>query len=503
MTDLRIRNIVIVGGGTAGWMVAAGMAKLLRDDEITIRLIESDAIATVGVGEATIPHILYYNRLLGLDEDEFMRRTQATFKTGIEFVDWGRRGQSYIHPFGPYGANMEGLHFHHFWMRYDRTEKAPPLENYSLMIQAARIGKFQRPDARQPNSPLSTIAYAFQFDAGLYARYLRDIAEAGGVKRTEGKVIKVGQEALLGHVESVMLEGGEIVPGDLFIDCSGFRGLLIEQTLQSGFEDWSSYLPCDRAVARGCERVGPPLSYTRATAKSAGWQWRIPLQSRTGNGHVYCSEFLSDEAALDSLNQDLDGAPISEPNFLRFKAGVRKKPWNKNVVSIGLSSGFLEPLESTSIHLIQTAVARLMTNFPDKLFNQHDIDYYNRRTRLEYEQIRDFIVLHYHATARDDSPFWNYCRTMDVPQTLAERIQIYQENGRLYRHDNELFNEVSWLAVLHGQNIIPKRYHPIADILPDAELENRMRRLEANVTTSLDLMPSHQAFIERHCLSRN
>ncbi|CAL4869544.1 Flavin-dependent tryptophan halogenase RebH (plasmid) [Asticcacaulis sp. MM231] len=503
MTDLKIRNIVIVGGGTAGWMVAAGMAKLLRDDDIKICLVESDAIATVGVGEATIPHILYYNRLLGLDEDEFMRRTHATFKTGIEFVNWGRKGQSYIHPFGPYGANMEGLHFHHFWMRYDHMGKAPPLDNYSLMIQAARIGKFQRPDTRQPNSPLSAIAYAFQFDAALYARYLREIAEKGGVKRTEGKIVRVSQHAETGHVQSVSLESGEVIPGDLFVDCSGFRGLLIEQTLQSGFEDWSAYLPCDRAVARGCERVGPPLPYTRATAKSAGWQWRIPLQSRTGNGHVYCSEFMSDDAALESLNRDLDGAPISEPNFLRFKAGVRKKPWNKNVVSIGLSSGFLEPLESTSIHLVQTAVARLMTNFPDKLFNQPDIDYYNRRTQLEYEQIRDFIVLHYHATQRDDSPFWNYCRTMEIPKTLLERLQIYQENGRLYRHDNELFNEVSWLAVLHGQNINPKRYHPIADILPEAELESRMRRMEANVATSLDLMPLHQAFIERHCKSRD
>jgi tryptophan halogenase len=497
--DLRIRNIVIVGGGTAGWMAAAGMSKLLRDDRIKIRLIESEAIGTVGVGEATIPHILYYNRLLGLDEDDFVRRTNATFKLGIEFVNWGRIGDRYIHPFGTYGQDMEGLHFHHFWLRYGRSGNAPPLDEYSLAILAARSGKFQRPDLSKPNTPLSAISYAFQFDASLYAKYLREIAEAQGVKRTEGRIDHVHQHAETGHVRSVLLESGEEVSGDLFIDCSGFRGLLIEQVLRSGFEDWSAYLPCDRAVARACQKVADPVPYTRATAKTAGWQWRIPLQSRTGNGHVYCSEHLSDEEALRSLNSDLDGAPLSEPNFLRFKAGVRRKPWHKNVVSLGLASGFLEPLESTSIHLIQSAIGRLMTNFPDKSFNQPDIDYYNRRTILEFEQVRDFIVLHYKATQRDDSPFWNYCRTMSIPQTLADRIAIFQENARLYRHDNELFSETSWLAVLHGQNVQPKRYHPIADILDQDELESRMTRIARAMKNNLAHMPDHQAFIDRHC----
>ncbi len=499
MTDLRIRNVVIVGGGTAGWMTAAAMSKLLGTEAVSIHLIESDAIGTVGVGEATIPHILYFNRLLGLDENDFMRRTQATFKAGIEFVDWGQKGESYIHPFGPYGLNMEGIHFHHFWLRYARLGKAPALERYSLMVQAARAGKFQRPDFDRPNSPLGTIAYAFQFDAGLYARYLREIAEAAGVKRTEGKISHVSQNPESGHVESLTLESGEVVQGDLFIDCSGFRGLLIEKTLRSGFVDWSQYLPCDRAVACACERTPELLPYTRATAKIAGWQWRIPLQHRTGNGHVYCSDFISDDEALDSLNQGLDRPAISEPNFLRFKAGVRRKPWNKNVVAIGLASGFLEPLESTSIHLIQTAIARLMANFPDKTFNQPDIDYYNNRTRIEYEQVRDFIVLHYHATQRTDSPFWNYCRTMDIPSTLSDRLELFKENARLYRHDEELFNEVSWLAVMHGQNIKPQRYHPIADIITDAELEKRMTHFEEVVTHSLAAMPNHADFIARNC----
>jgi tryptophan 7-halogenase len=502
MQDLRIRNIVIVGGGTAGWMAAAAMARLLADPQIKIRLIESDAIGIVGVGEATIPHILYFNRLLGLDENDFVRTTNATFKLGIEFVNWGRCGQRYFHSFGPYGINMEGLHFHHFWLRYARAGKAPPIDAYNLQVLAARAGKFQRPESKLPGSPLQTIAYAFHFDAALYAKFLRGFAEARGIVRIEGRITEVHQHPETGFVQGVTLENGDTVHGDLFIDCSGFRGLLIEQTLNSGYDDWRAFLPCDRAIARACRKVGEPIPYTRATAKAAGWQWRIPLQSRTGNGHVYCSEYTSDDEALASLNADLDGEAVSEPNFLRFTAGIRKTPWNKNVVSLGLASGFMEPLESTSIHLIQSAIARLMTNFPDKSFNQPDIDYYNRRTRLEFEQIRDFLILHYKATEREDSPFWNYCRTMAIPQTLAERIAIYRENARLYRHDNELFSETSWFAVLHGQNIAPKRYHPIADVLPEHELNRRMTEL-ADVTEQCGaVMPSHQAFIDRHCKAK-
>ncbi|HEY6126464.1 MAG TPA: tryptophan halogenase family protein [Steroidobacteraceae bacterium] len=499
MSDLRIRDIVIVGGGTAGWMAAACFARLLKSPDIRIQVIESDAIGSVGVGEATIPHILYFNRLLGLDEDAFVRTTNATFKLGIEFVNWGRVGQRYIHPFGPYGVNMEGLHFHHFWLRHSRSADAPGVDAYNLQVLAAQAGRFQRPEMKMQGSPLQTISYAFHFDASLYAKFLRDFALARGVTRIEGKITRVQQHAESGFIESVTLESGQTIPGDLFIDCSGFRGLLTEQTLQSGYDDWGSYLPCDRAIARACRKVGDPIPYTRATAKSAGWQWRIPLQSRTGNGHVYCSEYLSDEAALESLNSDLDGETISEPNFLRFRAGIRRKPWNKNVIALGLASGFLEPLESTSIHLIQSAIARLMTNFPDKSFNQPDIDYYNRRTRLEFEQVRDFIVLHYHATARDDSPFWDYCRNMPIPDSLAERIAIYRENARLYRHDNELFSETSWFAVMHGQNIVPQRYHPVADILPQPELETRLAKMVEVTRNCRDTMPTHQQFIDSHC----
>jgi tryptophan halogenase len=499
MQDPRIRKIVIVGGGTAGWMAAAAMARILRDKTINIRLIESEAIGSVGVGESTIPHILYFNRLLELNEDEFVRRTNATFKLGIEFVNWGRLGERYIHPFGPYGLDMDGLHFHHFWLRHQRTAKALPLDRFSLQVLAARAGKFQRPDPKAVNSPLGTISYAFQFDASLYARFLRSYAEQRGVERIEGRITQVRQHPESGHVLGVTLESGEAVDGELFVDCSGFRGLLIEETLKTGYEDWNAYLPCDRAIARGSRRTTDPIPYTRATAKSAGWQWRIPLQSRTGNGHVYCSAYMSDEEALASLDADLDSEAVSAPNFLRFKAGIRKQAWNKNVVSLGLASGFLEPLESTSIHFIQTAIARLMANFPDKWFNQPDIDYYNRRTRLEMEGVRDFLILHYRATERDDSPFWNYCRTMAIPQTLAERIAIYKENARLYRHDNELFSEISWLAVLHGQNITPKRYHPIADVMPADELEKVMANVAEVTEQSVARMPAHQHFIDQHC----
>lgn len=499
MQNTKIKDIIIVGGGTAGWMVAAGLSRLINDEEINIRLIESEAIGTVGVGEATIPHINYYNRLLGLDENEFVKKTNATFKLGIEFVDWGKLGERYIHPFGDYGVAMDGIRFHHFYHRYAAMERAPSIDNYCLQVLAAHQGKFQRPDMTVKNSPLNSIVYAFQFDASLYAKFMREFSESRGVTRIEGRITTVQQHAETGHIEGVTLENGDVYEGDLFIDCSGFRGLLIEQTLKTGYEDWSAMLPCDRAVARASESNGDPYPYTRATAKTAGWQWRIPLQSRTGNGHVYCSDYISDEDALKTLNEGLDGTPISDPNFLRFKTGVRKKTWNKNVISLGLAAGFLEPLESTSIHLIQTAVARLMANFPDKNFAQSNIDYYNDRTKIEYEQVRDFLILHYYATEREDTPFWKYCKNMDIPDTLKARITNYKDTAKLYRHDNEIFGETSWFAVMHGQGLKPGAYHPMANSISDAELMNRMQQIERVTQACLTPMPSHQDFIDANC----
>ena len=495
MQDLNIKEIVIVGGGTAGWMTASALSILLRDPSIRIRLVESEQIGTVGVGEATIPHIRYFNQLLNLNENEFLRKTNATFKLGIEFINWGQVGDRYFHSFSPYGVNMEGVQFHHFWLRHILKDGAAPIDAYNLQSLASKVNKFTHPKPELKGSPLGSIEYAFQFDASLYAKYMRSVAESRGVQRVEGKVVKVNQRSEDGFVESVALESGDVIEGELFIDCSGFRGLLIEQTLQSGYEDWTHYLPCDRAVAQGCALDGPPIPYTRATAHSAGWQWRIPLQNRLGNGHVYSSEHISDDEAYAQLKSGLDGEPIAEPKFLKFQTGVRSKPWQKNVIAIGLSSGFLEPLESTSIHLIQTAVARLMTNFPDKLFNQHDIDYYNRRTLLEFEQVRDFLILHYNATQRTDSPFWNYVRTMELPETLRERIDIYMENGRLYRENNELFSENSWFAVFEGQNIRPKRYHPVVNHFSDDVLERRMSEIRRTTLKCLDAFEDHAQYL--------
>ena len=499
MQDLSIKEIVIVGGGTAGWMAASAMAILLRDPTVRIRLVESEDIGTVGVGEATIPHIRYFNQLLSLNERDFLRKTHATFKLGIEFVNWGQIGDRYFHSFSPYGYNMDGVHFHHFWLRHIRQDKAAPIDDYNLQVLAAKVDKFAHPRTDIKGSPLGSIEYAFQFDASLYAHYMRGVAEARGVQRIEGKVVSVNQRAEDGFIESVTLESGETVGGELFIDCTGFRGLLIEQTLQAGYDDWSHYLPVDRAVAQACELDGPPSPYTRATAHEAGWQWRIPLQNRLGNGHVYCSEHISDDAAYAQLRQGLDAAPISEPKFLRFKTGIRRKSWHKNVVAFGLSAGFLEPLESTSIHLIQTAIARLMTNFPDKCFNQSDIDYYNRRTHAEFEQVRDFLILHYCATERDDSPFWKHVRTMPLPESLQQRIDIYKQNGRLYRHDNELFGENSWFAVFEGQNIRPERYHPIINFLSDTQLDQRMAEIRRATHKCLEAFEDHATYLHKLC----
>ncbi len=499
LSEHNIKKIVIVGGGTAGWMTAAACARVLVHPDIQIELIESEAIGTVGVGEATIPHIRYFNDLLGLNEDDFVRKTNATFKLGIEFVNWDKIGKAYIHPFGEYGLHMEGMRFHHFYLRHKEMGHPYHIDDYNLQIMAAREGRFQRPDKSIRNSPLSKIEYAFHFDATLYARFMRSFAESRGVKRREGRVTEVKQNSETGFVEQLVMENGDLVNGEFFIDCTGFYGLLIEQTLKSGYDDWSNYLPCNSAVTVASEKIADPIPYTKSTAKAAGWQWRIPLQNRTGNGHVYSKDFTSDQKATETLLDGLDSAPLGSPRALKFTTGIRRKTWNKNVLAIGLSAGFMEPLESTSIHLIQTAIARLMTNFPDKLFNQSDIDYFNQRTAAEFEQVRDFLILHYKATEREDTEFWKYCKYMDIPDSLSQRFEIYQENARLYRHDNELFGETSWFAVMHGQGIYPKRIHPNAYMMPDAELERRMDDLRLTWKKCLETMPTHQAFIDRYC----
>jgi tryptophan 7-halogenase len=498
MTGNRIAKIVIVGGGTAGWMCAALLSRVIRHG-VRIELVESDEIGTIGVGEATIPPIKHFNQALELSEDEFVRETQGSFKLGIEFVDWGRIGRSYIHGFGRIGRDLGLLAFHHFWLRMRAKGMASAIDNYSLNTLAARRGRFMRPRLDLPSSPLHDLDYAFHFDAGLYAKYLRRYAEARGIVRTEGKIVDARLRSEDGFIESVCLESGRRISGDLFVDCSGFRGLLIEQALHTGFESWSHWLPCDRAVAIPCASAGPFLPLTRSTALKAGWQWRIPLQHRIGNGHVYASTWLSDDEAASMLLQRLDGEVLASPRFIRFTPGKRKKLWNKNCVAVGLSGGFLEPLESTSIHLIQTTVVRLVRMLPSRDWSQVDIDEFNRQCDREYERIRNFIILHYKASFRDDSPFWEHCRHMEVPETLRAKMDLFRSHGRLFRDWDDIFADHSWLQVMLGQGVDPADCDPLVDAYPEEQIAGYVKEIESVIAKCVEVMPSHAEFISQHC----
>lgn len=498
MQATPIRNIVIVGGGTAGWMTAAALSKLLTADT-HIQLVESDEIGIIGVGEATIPNIKNFNTALEIDEDEFIRATQGTFKLGIEFVNWGANGDRYIHGFGKIGQDLLGVPFHHYWLKLQSEGQVSPLSAYSINTAAPPKAKFMRPRPDMVGSPLADIAYAYHFDASLYAKFLRKYAEARGVKRVEGKIEHVIQRESDGYIEAVKLADSQKICGDFFIDCSGLRGLLIEQTLKCGYEDWTHWLPVDTAIAVPCASVTPLLPYTRSTAHSAGWQWRIPLQHRTGNGHVFSSQFISEDEAGAILLKNLDGETLATPRTVRFKTGRRKQFWNRNCVAVGLSSGFLEPLESTSIHLIQTAISRIVTFFPNTGFDDADIAEYNAQTQYEYERIRDFIILHYHATTRSDTPFWNYVRTMNVPDYLRKKIELYKSNGRAFREGNELFAELSWVQVMQGQGIQPRGYHPLVNIRSRDEIKAFVDNVEEVIGKCVAVMPTQAEFIATHC----
>jgi tryptophan halogenase len=497
MRDDRIRKLVIVGGGTAGWMAAAAISKIVGAlPDFSIDLIESEAIGTVGVGEATIPQINLFNAMLGLDEMEFMRATHATYKLGIEFVDWTRIGHRYVHPFGFYGLDMMGVEFHHHWLKGRLAGDTTELDEYSIAAMAARANKFLHPAPNQPKSPLAKLGYAFQFDAGLYAKYLRGRAERQGVGRIEGRIVEVEQNPENGFVTALRLESGARVEGELFLDCSGFRSLLLGQTLGVPFVDWSRWLPCDRAVAIPCT-LGPdrkPL--TRSTARPAGWQWNIPLQHRVGNGHVYCSAHIGEDEATEVLLANLEGEPLASPNNLRFTAGHRAQAWEKNVIALGLAGGFLEPLESTAIHLVQSGIARLMSLFPTREFKPAEIERYNAMTVREYVDIRDFLVLHYSATERDDSELWRYCRNIVPPDGLAEKLAMFRSSGRVFREHEELFTETSWEAVLIGQGIEPGGYHPVADLLPDDETLKRLASIRATIARTVEQMPTQEEFLQ-------
>ena len=499
-TSGPIERVVIVGGGTAGWMSAAAIARLLGRT-VTVTLVESEAIGTVGVGEATIPTIRDFNHLLGIEEDDFVRRTQGSFKLGIEFVDWLRPGHRYIHPFGTHGRDTQTIRFSQLWLKLvqengDTAEDA--LGAYSASTIAARLGRFGRPEAN-PNHPLSTLSYAFHFDAGLYARYLRTWSEARGVARVEGRIVAVDRDGENGFVRRVRLEDGSTISGDLFLDCSGFRSLLLGEAMGEPFVDWSQWLPCDRAIALPCASAGNLLPYTRSTADAAGWRWRIPLQHRTGNGYVYSSAHLGDDEAYRRLLDTLDGAPRGEPRRLCFRAGHRRNLWSGNVVGIGLSGGFLEPLESTSIHLIQTAISRLMLLFPDTRCAAPERDEFNRQSVLEYAQIRDFLILHYKATERRDTEFWQQCAALSLPDSLRHKIDLFRSKGRLFRFKDELFSEDSWLAVLIGQGIMPAGHDPVADTLSATELRAQMTGLRQALQRAVEALPRHADFIARCC----
>lgn len=493
-----IRKVVIAGGGTAGWMTAAALSKFLPRD-IEISLVESEAIGTVGVGEATIPPLSDYNALLGIKEYDFLKATSGSYKLGIEFVDWGRIGESYFHPFSTYGIDLQGVHFHQFWSKLRLKGENHSLDEYSICAQAAKAGKFMRPNVTDPRSPLAQMRHAYHVDAGKYAAYLRSYAEARGVERVEGRIREVIKNPENGQIIALQLDEDRRVIGDFFVDCTGFRALLIGEALNSEYDNWQKWLPCDRAVAIPCKATRAFVPYTRAAATSAGWQWRIPLQHRVGNGQVFCSEYMSDEEAVNALMGVIEGEPLAAPNILKFTTGHRKEIWKKNCVAIGLSSGFLEPLESTSIHLIQEGIAKLIALFPDRTFNELERETYNGLMSANFEYVRDFLILHYHATERNDSEFWNYVRTMPIPEMLERNIRQFRYLGRFFGAREDLFTITSWVAVMVGQNIVPEGYDPVVDGVPEDQINEMMKDIRNVYLEAADRMPPHGAFIDKFC----
>ena len=486
-----IRRVVIAGGGTAGWLAAAALSHQLRG-VVELTLIESDEIGTIGVGESTIPPIRTLHRLLKIDEKEFMRATAATFKLGISFEGWRTGTDRYIHSFGVNGKSAWACEFHHFWLHGRQKGINAELGEYCLELQAANRHKFM-------TSPNGEVNYAYHLDASIYAKFLRKFSEGFGARRVEGKISEVRQDSGTGFVEALVLESGQVIEGDLFIDCTGFRGLLIEQTLRTGYEDWNHWLPCDSAVAVQTESIGPAVPYTRAIAHEAGWRWKIPLQHRVGNGLVFCSRYMSDAEATEKLLRDIEGRPITQPRVIKFRTGRRLKAWNKNVVALGLSSGFVEPLESTSIHLIMTGVSRLIHYFPFGGITQSFVDQYNEDLRLEAEAVRDFIILHYHVTDRQDTPFWRFCREMKVPELLARRIQMFRDRAHAWRGENEMFQLDSWVQVMFGQGIQPANYQRMTEGMADQDLANFLEGIRTAISRAVDAMPAHQDFLDRYC----
>jgi len=490
MSAAKVQNVVIVGGGTAGWTAAAAIARLIGAN-LNVVLVESDAIGTVGVGEATIPPFRTLHRLLKIDEADFLSKVQGTFKLAIQFEDWRAIGQDYIHSFGVTGQGCWAAGFQHFWLKARQLGFAEDYGRYAPELMAAEANRFGL-------LPENGLSYAYHIDATSYSKYLRQLAEKDGVTRVEGKITEVRQTES-GDISEVVLESGQAVKGDLFIDCSGFASLLMDKTLGTEFEDWSHWLPCDRAMAVQTTSVGEPIPYTRSIARESGWQWRIPLQTRVGNGLVYCSEYMSDDEARDALLSNLEGDVITEPKELRFRTGQRAKHWNRNCIGLGLAAGFLEPLESTSIHLIQRGVIRLLQMFPYDGIVESDQAEFNRQMDTEFRFVRDFIIMHYHVTERTDSEFWRRCRDMDIPDALQHRLDLFRDTGRVFDSVGDIFAENSWTQVMLGQGIEPRSYHPIVDMMNEQELRQFMQIQRQKVDNVLNQLPTHQEFIDRYC----
>ena len=498
MDNNNIRHIVIVGGGTSGWMSAAALSRIIGTQDCKITLVESEQVGTVGVGEATIPPIVEFNNLLGINADEMLRATQGTFKLGIEFINWGRIGDAYMHPFGSFGRTIMNVSFWHYWKKAYDLGLSPPLDAYSLNWLAAKQNRFLR-SGNVPNSPLSKVPHAYHFDASLYARFLRNFSTDLGVDRIEGLVEQVIQDPGSGFITGIKLQDGKLIDGDFFLDCTGFRGLLIEQCLQTGYEDWAHYLPCNSAQAVPSKAINLKRPYTKSIAHPIGWQWQIPLQHRTGNGIVYSTEFATDEQAQQTLLENLPSTALAEPRQLRFVTGKRKKSWNKNCLAVGLSSGFMEPLESTSIHLIQSTITRFLSLFPRRTNFDAEMDRFNKSADREFRTVRDFLILHYKATERDDSGLWNYCRNMAVPDSLQEKLELYQSGSWIERDNQELFGVDSWLSVFNGQHIQAESYSPLVDHLPKDKLESILRETRDVIAQCTTAMPSHEDFIRKNC----
>ncbi|MCU7553399.1 tryptophan 7-halogenase [Alteromonas sp. ASW11-19] len=488
MTETKRQRVVIAGGGTAGWMAAAAFTRTLGR-QVDVTLIESSEIGTVGVGEATIPTLVFFHKLLKVNEQEFMAATNATFKLGINFENWKDLEHAYLHAFGVTGKDCWAAGFQHFWMRGLKEGLSSDFGDYCLERKAAEAGRF----AHLPNNGLN---YAYHIDATRYAAFLRELAEKEGLTRIDAKIEDVTVREQDGFIESLTLDNGQVVEGDIFLDCTGFRGLLIEKALHTGYEDWSHWLPNDSAVAVQTESVDDPIPYTRCIAHDAGWQWRIPLQHRVGNGLVYCSNYLSDEAAIDKLLSNIEGKPLNEPRVIHFRTGRRRKQWNRNCIALGLASGFLEPLESTSIHLIQQGIVRLLRMFPVDGVIEEDVNEFNAQADFDIEHIRDFIILHYHVTNRTDTPFWRHCRQMDVPASLRHRIDLFKKTGRVFREGSELFDD-SWQQVMIGQGLMPESYHPIVDSMSREELEGLLTQIRTQIDRTVDKLPKHQDYLSR------